>query len=241
MPYIANTAKEDAYADRNRTSSQIAIPKLRHTSEATQRWARAASQLKARPVSLFNIPTTGVTSEGTTMAGWGSETSEYCYFCGKRVYLMERIVANGVHLHRNCFRCAHCRTQLAVGGYGLSKAEGTEKAKFFCTAHYMQIFKSNPRALNYSRTELRERFGSSTTILEEPSNVAKESPEVPAVVQKEPSPVPPEPQVSEVQVQPPVIEATLVTPAEPSLPAATSPIEVRLNMRMCVCVYKVMG
>ena len=213
------TALEDVPIDRSRAFTQTVTPKPQLPSQVVERREKLS---KARPFSLLNLSTTeGVASmENTraTVARWGSESSEHCYFCGKRVYLMERVSANGLNLHRNCFRCAHCRTQLEVGGYCLSKAEGTEKSKLFCTAHYMQTFLSNPRALNYSRSGLAKRFGSSVTIEEEPN--AEE-------LEPQPNPtVAAEPQVLEVPTiqpaQPVIEEASPALPAEvtkPSLPA----------------------
>ena len=52
-----------------------------------------------------------------------TNSSDVCHFCGKRVYLMERMSANGFFFHRICFRCSHCNCQLKIGGYSLSKGE----------------------------------------------------------------------------------------------------------------------
>ena len=64
---------------------------------------------------------------------------------------MERMSANGLFFHRSCFRCSHCNCQLKIGGYALSKGDSGEIGKFFCQAHYRQLFLSNPEAINYSR------------------------------------------------------------------------------------------
>ena len=80
-----------------------------------------------------------------------TDSSDFCYFCNKRVYLMERMSANGFFFHRTCFKCSHCNCQLKIGGFSLSKGSGGEKGKFFCSAHYRQLFLSNPEAINYSR------------------------------------------------------------------------------------------
>lgn len=96
-------------------------------------------------------PVDPASSKPLSLIAGTSECSDYCYFCYKRVYLMERMSANGLYFHRNCFKCTHCKMQLGVGGYALSKGEGAEKGKFFCTAHYRQLFLSNPEAINYSR------------------------------------------------------------------------------------------
>ena len=86
-----------------------------------------------------------------------SSPSDICYFCNKKVYLMERMSANGLFFHRSCFRCSHCNCQLKIGGYSLSRGVGGEKGKFFCTAHYRQLFLSNPEAINYSRAGVPKR------------------------------------------------------------------------------------
>ena len=70
---------------------------------------------------------------------------------------MERMSANGLYFHRSCFRCSHCNCQLKIGGYSLSKGDGGEKGKFFCTAHYRQLFLSNPEAINYQRAGAPKR------------------------------------------------------------------------------------
>ena len=70
---------------------------------------------------------------------------------------MERMSANGLFFHRSCFRCSHCNCQLKIGGYSLSKGVGGEKGKFFCSAHYRQLFLSNPEAINYSRAGVPKR------------------------------------------------------------------------------------
>ena len=55
-----------------------------------------------------------------------TSSSDVCCFCGKKVYLMERMSANGFFFHRTCFRCSHCNCQLKIGGYSLSKGEKCE-------------------------------------------------------------------------------------------------------------------
>ena len=86
---------------------------------------------------------------------------------------MERMSANGVFFHRTCFKCSHYNCQLKIGGYSLSKGVGDDKGKFFCSAHYRQLFLSNPEAINYSRagagaeTKPGEAPGGVSTIEEE--------------------------------------------------------------------------
>ncbi|XP_036114768.1 F-actin-monooxygenase MICAL2 isoform X3 [Molossus molossus] len=64
--------------------------------------------------------------------------SDTCYFCRKRVYVMERLSAEGHFFHRECFRCSVCATTLRLAAYAFDGDEG----KFFCKPHFIHC-KSN--------------------------------------------------------------------------------------------------
>ncbi|NWH42868.1 MICA2 monooxygenase, partial [Fregata magnificens] len=59
--------------------------------------------------------------------------SDICYFCKKRVYVMERQSAEGHFFHRECFKCETCSTTLRLGIYAFDVEEG----KFYCKPHFM--------------------------------------------------------------------------------------------------------
>ena len=50
--------------------------------------------------------------------------SDTCYFCKKRVYVMERLSAEGHFFHRECFRCSVCATTLRLAAYTFDVDEG---------------------------------------------------------------------------------------------------------------------
>lgn len=50
--------------------------------------------------------------------------SDTCYFCKKRVYVMERLSAEGHFFHRECFRCSICATTLRLAAYAFDVDEG---------------------------------------------------------------------------------------------------------------------
>ncbi|XP_064334892.1 F-actin-monooxygenase MICAL3 isoform X11 [Camelus dromedarius] len=58
--------------------------------------------------------------------------SDTCYFCQKRVYVMERLSAEGKFFHRSCFKCEYCATTLRLSAY----AYDLEGGKFYCKPHY---------------------------------------------------------------------------------------------------------
>ncbi|XP_023259310.1 F-actin-monooxygenase MICAL2-like isoform X1 [Seriola lalandi dorsalis] len=65
--------------------------------------------------------------------------SDICHFCTKRVYVMERLSAEGYFFHRECFRCDVCNCTLRLGGHTFDSHE----AKFYCKMHYAQRQSSN--------------------------------------------------------------------------------------------------
>ena len=63
-------------------------------------------------------------------------SSENCHFCHKRVYVVERMSAEGKFFHRSCFRCDYCNILLRLGSYVYHRDDGTPfSQKFFCIPH----------------------------------------------------------------------------------------------------------
>ena len=62
---------------------------------------------------------------------------EPCAKCGKTVYAAEKILAQGVILHRACFRCAHCDAKLVNSPNW--EMLGTA---FYCGPHFFQMQKT---------------------------------------------------------------------------------------------------
>ncbi|XP_073671084.1 uncharacterized protein [Paramisgurnus dabryanus] len=58
-----------------------------------------------------------------------------CSACLTPVYTMEKMVADNLILHSNCFCCKHCKTKLSLHNYSALYGE------FYCTSHYQQLFK----------------------------------------------------------------------------------------------------
>nr|XP_019584910.1 PREDICTED: protein-methionine sulfoxide oxidase MICAL2 isoform X4 [Rhinolophus sinicus] len=77
--------------------------------------------------------------------------SDTCYFCKKRVYVMERLSAEGHFFHRECFRCSVCATTLRLAAYAFDGDEG----KFFCKPHFSHC-KTNTQQRK-RRAELKQQ------------------------------------------------------------------------------------
>lgn len=65
--------------------------------------------------------------------------NEQCYFCGKMVYVVERISAEGRFFHRSCFTCHKCGITLRLGGYAFDKNSG----RFYCELHSEDMLLTN--------------------------------------------------------------------------------------------------
>ncbi|XP_050955628.1 F-actin-monooxygenase mical2b isoform X4 [Labeo rohita] len=94
-----------------------------------------------RPNNPFTLSLTDARrcaeSEATSMRkefppGLGG--SDTCHFCKKRVYIMERLSAEGYFFHRECFRCNICSCTLRLGGHAFDSNQGT----FYCKLHFSQ-------------------------------------------------------------------------------------------------------
>lgn len=125
--------------------------------------------------------------------GPGSHRSSSCFFCGKHVYVMEKLSAEGLFFHRDCFRCQHCDINLKIGTYCFAPDQGqSEKGKFYCRLHFSETQRQNEelerqRAEEERRKEeeekrIAEERKSFLTIPEDPSLPMSPSPRSPPPV-----------------------------------------------------------
>uniref|UniRef100_A0A5F9C451 [F-actin]-monooxygenase MICAL1 n=1 Tax=Oryctolagus cuniculus TaxID=9986 RepID=A0A5F9C451_RABIT len=59
---------------------------------------------------------------------------DLCALCGERLYVLERLCADGRFFHRSCFRCHSCEATLWPGSY----AQHPEDKHFYCLQHLPQ-------------------------------------------------------------------------------------------------------
>uniref|UniRef100_A0A3P8XNY6 Molecule interacting with CasL protein 1 n=1 Tax=Esox lucius TaxID=8010 RepID=A0A3P8XNY6_ESOLU len=98
-------------------SAVLFLNKLKHNS-LQRRKVRVTSNPEAHLGPKLS-PTSGISG------------TEECYFCGQRVYVLERISTEGKFFHRSCFTCQQCGTTLRLGGYTFSQETG----EFFSCLH----------------------------------------------------------------------------------------------------------
>ncbi|XP_069713661.1 F-actin-monooxygenase MICAL2 isoform X1 [Phaenicophaeus curvirostris] len=90
--------------------------------------------------------------------------SDICYFCKKRVYVMERLSAEGHFFHRECFKCEICSTTLRLGIYAFDVEEG----KFYCKPHFTHCKISTKHRKRRATLQLQGKEATESWKKEEP-------------------------------------------------------------------------
>ncbi|XP_058256792.1 F-actin-monooxygenase MICAL2 isoform X5 [Hemibagrus wyckioides] len=102
-------------------------------TENTREFRRKSIKEKAVHLSsLFsgNI----VPPQGSLRREFPQSSGDVCYACKKRVYVVERLSAEGLFFHRECFRCDTCSAPLCQG----AQAFDSEQGKLYCKLHFSQ-------------------------------------------------------------------------------------------------------
>ncbi|XP_058256790.1 F-actin-monooxygenase MICAL2 isoform X3 [Hemibagrus wyckioides] len=77
---------------------------------------------------------TCLSSPGSLRREFPQSSGDVCYACKKRVYVVERLSAEGLFFHRECFRCDTCSAPLCQG----AQAFDSEQGKLYCKLHFSQ-------------------------------------------------------------------------------------------------------
>ncbi|MCJ8737368.1 hypothetical protein PDJAM_G00023100 [Pangasius djambal] len=91
-----------------------------------------ASQLLAKFEE--STPSCTLRRQGSLRREFPQSLGDVCYACKKRVYVVERLSAEGLFFHRECFRCDTCSAPLCQGG----QAFDSEQGKLYCKLHFSQ-------------------------------------------------------------------------------------------------------
>ncbi|XP_023811191.1 protein-methionine sulfoxide oxidase mical2b isoform X4 [Oryzias latipes] len=119
--------------DLTELSCHSAPPACEEVELQENRVRSLATQLQAKfEENLTGSARTKCVGRRNAPPGLGG--SDICHFCTKRVYVMERLSAEGFFFHRECFRCDVCRCMLRLGGHTFD----SQGAKFYCRMHSAQ-------------------------------------------------------------------------------------------------------
>ncbi|KAM6236885.1 F-actin-monooxygenase MICAL1 isoform 1-T1 [Porphyrio hochstetteri] len=147
-PEAEKVSQKKQVAPRGTRGAILFLSKLQKTQKLTLKRAQDSAQKDAetkrsrRDVELdaglvgdtvdgaYEPPQTTTTDPGQLPAR--GDSSDACYFCGRRVYILERASAEGRFFHRGCFQCRQCGATLRLGDYAFHEEEG----HFYCSLHY---------------------------------------------------------------------------------------------------------
>ncbi|XP_052008871.1 protein-methionine sulfoxide oxidase mical3a isoform X1 [Xyrauchen texanus] len=122
--------------DRPTLSTALTERKIESSAAAhnNNRVKSMATQLLAKFEENAPAQSTGLKRQGSLRKEFPQNLggSDVCFFCRKRVYVMERLSAEGKFFHRSCFKCDYCGTTLRLSSYAFDLEDG----KFYCKPHY---------------------------------------------------------------------------------------------------------
>ncbi|XP_069596279.1 F-actin-monooxygenase MICAL2 isoform X1 [Ranitomeya imitator] len=154
VPKQENKSEENDVNKRRRRTMQLFDEAVNLSSESINSGTECSdtkevinqNKVKSMATQLLakfeeNAPNTSLRRQGSLRKEFppnigGSDT---CYFCKKRVYVVERLSAEGHFFHRECFKCSFCSSVLRLGNYVFNMEEG----KFYCQPHFMHSFSNN--------------------------------------------------------------------------------------------------
>ncbi|XP_047013919.1 F-actin-monooxygenase MICAL2 isoform X14 [Ictalurus punctatus] len=143
-----NTASERQELKENKVkfmASQLLAKFEESTPSCTLRRQRTVGKVslvvEARAETLLNLYENDhrpkdacLTSPNSLRREFPQRSGDVCYACKKRVYVVERLSAEGLFFHRECFRCDTCSAPLCQGG----QAFDSEQGKLYCKLHFSQ-------------------------------------------------------------------------------------------------------
>merc|ERR1712063_231280 len=101
-----------------------------------------ASPSLSQRMGAFKVDEQRVDTPTPTKSSSGFKVkSETCSVCDKRVYAMDKMVADGVIFHKTCMKCTHCSKTLGLGNFAALNG------KYYCKPHFKQLFQAKG---NYS-------------------------------------------------------------------------------------------
>uniref|UniRef100_A0A7S3LN58 LIM zinc-binding domain-containing protein n=1 Tax=Aplanochytrium stocchinoi TaxID=215587 RepID=A0A7S3LN58_9STRA len=133
--------KEKNESDGNGVASVDAVTKTVGTQEAKaesitlqesvseqREKVKEDETIYAIPVKVASKPSAPATAK------LGAKQKILCGYCQKTVFKMEEFKVDNSVLHRQCFKCTHCKRKLTISSFA------SVNGKFYCKTHYLELF-----------------------------------------------------------------------------------------------------
>ncbi|KAM3625192.1 uncharacterized protein V6R79_008392 [Siganus canaliculatus] len=103
---------------------------------------------------LFSGDSSAAADKGGSLRRAFPPSGDKCHSCDRRVYMVERVCAEGLYFHRECFRCSTCSSALRQGAHAFDSEQG----KLYCKLHFDQ--RNNGTNLRRNLSFRSNRYGS---------------------------------------------------------------------------------
>jgi len=159
---VADRESEPAGSDADRASSFI---------------DQLSDYQPPRRVTKEIKPDSGRSTNVVIMGGSADNT---CVVCNRRVYEMEKLIADKSVFHKPCFKCCHCNRVIRLGNF--ASLEG----KFYCKPHFKELFRIKGNYdEGFGRESRKMQFASEAQVVKtEPAPSEDDTDAVPADIIK---------------------------------------------------------
>ncbi|XP_028430003.1 F-actin-monooxygenase MICAL2 isoform X6 [Perca flavescens] len=107
--------------------------KKAQTQQAREFHTKSIKEKAVHLRGLFSADSSAVLKGGSLRRAF-PPSGDQCHSCERRVYLVERVCAEGLYFHRECFRCSTCSSALRQGAHAFDSEQG----KLYCKLHFDQ-------------------------------------------------------------------------------------------------------
>ncbi|KAM7015530.1 F-actin-monooxygenase mical2b isoform 6-T6 [Tautogolabrus adspersus] len=151
-PIYKRRRKFSSYLEEATNLSSNGSP-VRESREPKENKVRSmATQLLAK---FEGSPTTVRKTQGGSVRRAFPPSGDRCHSCERRVYMVERVCAEGLYFHRECFRCSTCSSALRQGAHAFDSEQG----KLYCQLHFDQRNNGTKLRRNLSQRSIRYEAG----------------------------------------------------------------------------------
>ncbi|XP_034536316.1 F-actin-monooxygenase MICAL2 isoform X4 [Notolabrus celidotus] len=156
-------------------SSPTTIRRTQKKAQTQQAREFQTKSIKEKAVHLTGMFTgdSSAVHKGGSLRKAFPPSGDRCHLCEKRVYMVERVCAEGLYFHRECFRCSTCSSALRQGAHAFDSEQG----KLYCQLHFDQRNSGTNLRRNLSQRSIRNGAG-----VQEQSAADTQSPESPSTL-----------------------------------------------------------
>ncbi|XP_020481594.2 F-actin-monooxygenase MICAL2 isoform X5 [Labrus bergylta] len=137
--------------------SPTTVRKTQKKAQTQQSREFQRKSIKEKAVHLSEMFTTDSPAglKGGSVRRAFPPSGDRCHSCEKRVYMVEKVCAEGLYFHRECFRCSTCSSALRQGAHAFDSEQG----KLYCQLHFDQRNNGTKLRRNLSQRSIRYEAG----------------------------------------------------------------------------------